>query len=76
MSNIILNGFLCSFVILSWFHIGYFGFRVWRLKQVSNKTKMMERFFIGLSVRPMKKFFILAGVFGFIYALYTKPVKI
>lgn len=75
MSSSILNGFLCSFIILFWFHIGYFGFRVWRLKKVNDRTKMMERLLIGLSVRPMKKFFILAGVFGLLYALCKKPIK-
>ena len=75
MLSSIMYGFLCSSIILLWFYIGNFGFRVWRLKQVSNKMKMTERIFIGLTVRPMKKFFILAGVFGFVYALYKKPIK-
>jgi hypothetical protein len=60
---------------LLWFYLGTLGFRVWRLKKVSDKTKMTERIIIGLTVRPMKKFFVLAGVFGFIYALYKKPIK-
>lgn len=76
MISSIINGLLCSFIILLWFNIGYFGFRVWRLKKVSDKTKMTERIFIGLAVNSRKKFFVLAGVFGFIYALCKKPVKI
>lgn len=75
MLSSIVYGFLCSFFILLWVYLGTLGFRVWRLKKVSDKTKMTERIFIGLAVRPMKKFFVLAGVFGFIYALYKKPIK-
>jgi hypothetical protein len=75
MLSSIVYGFLCSSIILLWIYLGTLGFRVWRLKQVSDKTKMVERLCIGLTVRPMKKFFILAGVFGFIYALYKKPIK-
>lgn len=76
MTSSIIYGFLCSSAILLWIYFGTLGFRVWRLKKISDKTKMMERILIGLAVEPMKKFFVTAGIFGFIYALYKKPAKI
>jgi len=75
MLSSIVYGFLFSAIILLWFNIGYFGFRVWRLKVVGDRTKMMQRIIIGLAVNPKKKFFVLSGIFGFIYALYKKPTK-
>jgi hypothetical protein len=75
MLNSIVYGFMCASIILLWIYIGNLGFRVWRLKKVDDKTRLTERFIIGLATRPMKKFFALSGVFGFIYALYKKPIK-
>lgn len=75
MTNV-LDVFLYLFVILLWFNIGYVGFEIWKLDKIGNKTKATERFFVELSIRPMKKFFILSGLFGFIYVLYNTKKSI
>jgi cytochrome oxidase assembly protein ShyY1 len=76
MTKSFIYGVLCSYATLLWIYLGTLGFRVWQLKKVNNKTKMTERIMIGLAIKPMKKFFIVAGMFGFIYALCKKPIKV